>query len=227
MQLRRFLILASTVTALLAVPALASAEPVVVPPTPASLLSKKPVFTWAPVANEAVISITVGTSPTLQEDGSIASKGGTYLSTTSDSATSVTGSSLLPAGTYYWQTWWKTIDPYVSQRGAVNTFRVAPYIKAFQGTIQQYSYINAVNVDGQYVTNITTSKLLCQIYNGKRVISSDSSVHKYNTIGGKNRFYCSDLAVSEKLDGTRLKLKVTFISGGKARAVAWKAFTAT
>ncbi|MBC7460670.1 MAG: hypothetical protein H7287_04845 [Thermoleophilia bacterium] len=227
MLLRRSLVAVAAITALLAVPALASAEPTVAPPSPLALQKFVPKFNFTLPPNEAVISITVGTSPVLDTSGKISSQGGTYLSTDADTDTSVTGSNVLAAGTYYWQSWWKTLPPnYASHFGAVNTFTIAPYVKAFSGTIQQYNYITAVNVDGQYVTNINSSKILCQVFSGRKVISSDSYVRKYNTIAGKNRFYCSGLKVSERLDGAKLKLKVTFISGGKARAVAYKAFIA-
>ena len=226
MLLRRSLIAVAAITALLAVPAVAAAEPTVVPNGAVALQKFAPKFTFTLPPNEAVIAITVGTSPTLDASGAISSKGGTYLSTKADTDTSVTGNRVLAAGTYYWQNWWKTLSPYKSQYGAVNTFTIAPYIKAFRGTIQQYNYITAVNVSGQYVTNINSSKILCQIYSGKKVISSDTHIRKYNSIAAKNNFYCSDLKVSERLDGAKLKLKVTFISGGKARAVAYKAFVA-
>lgn len=132
----------------------------------------------------------------------------------------------MPAGTYYWQAWWKTIEPYSTAYSAVNKLVVAPYVKGFRGSITQYGSIPAVMVDGQYVTNIRSSKILCQIYHGKRVISKQSYTRTYNTIGGVSRFYCSNLKVSERLDGTRLRLKITFISGGKARGVSWTPFRA-
>lgn len=225
MLLRRSLVAVAAITALLAVPALAAAEPTVVPPSPLALQKFKPKFTWTNPANEQLTAITISPSPALDASGSLSVKGGSFLYPPAGALTD-TGSRVLPAGTYYWQSQWKTIEPYANHYGAVNSFTIAPYITAFRGTIQQYNYITAVNVDGQYVTNINSSKILCQIYSGRKVISSDSYVRKYNSIAAKNNFYCSDLKVSERLDGAKLKLKVTFISGGKARAVAYKAFVA-
>lgn len=227
MKFPRAIIVLGTATIALAVPSAALAEPAVVAPAPSTLLTKPPTFTWTSPPNEALISITVGTDPTIQEDGLIKSTNGTYLSPDADTATSVTGRRVLAAGTYYWQTWWKTLTPYSNAKGAVNKLTIPPYVKAFKGTIQQYGSIPAVSVNGQYVTNIASNKVLCQIYRGKTVISKQTHVRRYNTIAGKNRFYCSDLKVSERLDGVKLRLKVSFISGGKPRAVAWKTFTAT
>lgn len=211
----------------LAPAAAAIAEPAVTPPAPASLLTAPPAFTWVNPANEAMISVAVSTRPDLRADGSLASTtGGAYLSAANDAATSATGTRVLAAGTYYWQTWWKTLSPYKSQYGAVNTFAIPGYVKSMRGTIQQYRSIPAVNVSGQYVTNFAANKVLCQIYRGKKVISKEVETRSFNTIAGVNKFYCSDLKVSERLDGVKLRLKVTFLTGVKARAVAWKTFKA-
>lgn len=224
MLLRRIILTA--VAALVAVPAIASAEPAITAPTPLALQKFKPKFSWTVPANEELISISISPSPAVDAEGSVGTTNGAYISPTDSTQLSATGSRVLAAGTYYYNAWWKTIEPYATYHTAVQSITIPPYLTAFRGSIQQYHYISAVNVQGQYVTNIKSSKILCQIYRGKRVISRDSMTRSYNNIAGLNKFYCSDLRVSERLDGAKLRLKVTFISGGKARAVAWKAFRA-
>ncbi|MCW2962255.1 MAG: hypothetical protein JWM90_2642 [Thermoleophilia bacterium] len=227
MKLRHLTLIAS-IAALFALPAAAQAgtAPVLNAPTPYSLQQSWPLFTWATgPAGEYVSSISVSRKGATDADGDLATTtGGSFLYPLKGLATTKTTGKLY-SGQYFYNAEWVLDEPYERGYTPVQSFVIPTYLTKLAGTITQYSSITALSVDGSYITNAEKAVVTCRIYSGKRAIAKQVKFNTYASLTSKNRFYCSDMKVSERLDGKRLRLNVIVKAGGRT-SVANKFFIA-
>ncbi|MCW2928934.1 MAG: hypothetical protein JWM86_2902 [Thermoleophilia bacterium] len=212
----RILVLALALTMLTASSALAATPPVLTGPTAASIATGKPTLTWTNgPTGETMHWISIGSSGALTAEGDLVStSGGDFLSEL-DAVTSATVDHVLYAGNYFYVGYWRTPDFEARGYTPLQSFVVPTQLAMGPQSLIQYSLITATNITGSFVTNAKKAVATCAIYNGTRLVGAQKKVITYTIPKTSTRVYCSDIKVSEKLDGAKLKLVIKVAAGGK------------
>lgn len=210
--------------ALLALPATAHAAPTLTNPTAASVAINRPIYTWATPVGETVESISVSTRPGVTPEGELHAESRVAFGIPSDGATSWQDTYRTPAGRYWWQVRWTTMEPeYTSAYTIPMVFVIPAWVRRPAVSVRQWSW-SAEDFRVSYVANTKVVRVRCDLRHGRTLVRTDREVSLYNSVGVRAAQTC-EIAVPARLSGERLRIVATVAAGSRS-VVAARSFVA-
>lgn len=175
-----------------------------------------PEFSWTVSgdrANTVTVSRTVRTTPAGQfyDQDYVTSDG------LGDGATRWVPTTAITSGSYWWNIGWYGNDYSSSGYTPPRAFTITASIRNLRASVLQYSLINSLTATVSWWSNTPTTKTVCQLYRGKRVVSRARGSLTAPSIAVRNTTTCN-LNAREKWDGERLRLVIDVSGGGLKRS---------
>lgn len=220
----------AVVAGLAAAPVVAQATtaPSVNDPTRASLNQSKPFFTWTNgPGGEFVHGIQIRTGPTTDATGRLTGGFAANLPRTGSlrpsqrAARAVDG---LIAGTYYWNARYQ--DPALGDfeffHTPVRRFVIRPTLRSvrilsFRTGSAVFSGRIYVSLIGRLSTNVGGFKMVCRLFNGRRLLSTQRVEYTSLNPVKVSPMGCLRLTIPQGLRGERLRATVNVTAGGRSQ----------